>query len=82
MEPSGDVRPNVIALGAAIVVGVLWLAMAAASLVSAFQGLAHHRSDWWLAWFLVGILLGAAGLAAIGTTFWHQFKVKPGARAH
>lgn len=82
MEPATDVRPNLVALGAGIVVGVLWIAMAAASLVSAFQGLANHRSDWWLAWFLVGILLGAAGIAAIAATFWHQFKVKPGAHSH
>ncbi len=82
MEPSTDVRPSIIALGAGIIVGVLWLAMAVASLVSAFQGMANGRSDWWLAWFLVGILLGAAGLCAIGATFWHEYKVKPGARAH
>ncbi len=81
MERS-DLRPNVIALGAGIVVGVLWLAMALASLVSAFQGMANGRSDWWLAWFLVGILLAAAGLSAIGATLWHQFRVKPGPRAH
>ena len=77
-----NVRPNLIALAAGILVGVLWLAMATASLVSAFHGLANHRSDWWLAWFLVGILLAAAGLCAIGATLWHQFKVKPSAARH
>ena len=75
-------RPNLVALAAGLVVGVLWLAMAAWSLISAFQGLANGRSDWWLAWFLVGILLGAAGLCSIGATLWHQFKVKPGAALH
>ncbi len=75
-------RPNMVALAAGIVVGVLWLAMAFWSLVSAFQGLANGRSDWWLAWFLVGILLGAAGLCSIGATLWHQFKVKPSATLH
>ncbi len=75
-------RPNLVAIGAGVVVGVLWLAMAIASLVSAFQGLANGRSDWWLAWFLVGVLLAAAGLAAIGATLWHELKVKPSARSH
>ncbi len=74
--------PSVVALGAGIVIGVLWLAMAIASLVSAFQGLANGRSDWWLAWFLVGTLLGAAGLCAIGATLWHQFRVKAGSHGH
>ena len=74
--------PSVVALGAGIVVGVLWLAMATASLVSAFQGLANGRTDWWLAWFLVGVLLGAAGLCAIGATLWHQLKVKADTHAH
>lgn len=82
MENGREVRPSMVAIGAGIVVGVLWLAMALASLVSAFQGLANGRSDWWLAWFLVGILLAAAGLCSIGATLWHQFKVKPGAGAH
>ena len=82
MEKVREVRPNLVAIGAGMLVGVLWLAMATAALVSSFQGLANQRSDWWLAWFLVGILLGAAGLCAIGATLWHQFKVKPGAAAH
>ncbi len=75
-------RPNLVAIGSGVVVGVLWLAMAIASLVSAFQGLANGRSDWWLAWFLVGILLAAAGLSAIGATLWHEFRVKRSTRAH
>ncbi len=75
-------RPNLVALAAGLVVGVLWLAMALWSLISAFQGLANGRSDWWLAWFLVGILLGAPGLCSIGATLWHQFKVKPDAALH
>lgn len=82
MDREHDVRPNVIAIAAGTLVGVLWLALATAALVSAFQGLANHRTDWWLAWFLVGVLLGAAGLAAIGATLWHQFKVKPAAGSH
>ena len=76
------VRPSLVAIAAGIAVGVLWLLMASWSLVSAFQGLANHRSDWWLAWFLVGVLLAAAGLCAILATLWHQFKVKPGAALH
>jgi hypothetical protein len=72
-------RPSVVALGAGFLVGVLWLAMAMASLISAFQGLANGRTDWWLAWFLVGTLLAAAGLCAIGATLWHEFRVKRGA---
>lgn len=75
-------RPNLVAIAAGAVVGVLWLAMAITSLVSAFQGLANGRSDWWLAWFLVGTLLGAAGLTAIGATLWHELKVKPSSHGH
>ncbi len=75
-------RPNMVALAAGIIVGLLWLAMALWSLISAFQGLANGRSDWWLAWFLVGVLLGAAGLCSIGATLWHQLKVKPDAALH
>ncbi len=82
MEDVKEVRPNLVAIAAGVLVGVLWLAMAGASLASAFKGLANQRSDWWLAWFLVGILLGAAGLCSIGATLWHQFKVKPDAARH
>lgn len=71
-------KPNMVALGTGIVIGILWLAMAATSLWSAFVGLSLHRTDWWLAWLLVGLLLAAAGLSSIIATWHHQFRVKAG----
>lgn len=62
-------------LGTGIVIGVLWLAMAATTLWSAFRGAANGRSDWALGWGLVGALLLAAGLAAIAGSWWHEKRV-------
>jgi hypothetical protein len=76
MDDRPDLGPNWFALGAALLVGLIWLALATTCLVSAFQGAANGRADWWLAWFLVGTLLAAAGFAALGATVWHQFRVK------
>lgn len=63
-------------LGTGIVVGVLWLLMAAATLWSAIRGAANGREDWALAWGLVGGLLLVAGLAAIIGTWWHETRVR------
>lgn len=56
-------------------IGVVWLAMAVAALRSAARGLAANRSDWALAWGLVGVLLLAAGSAAAFGTWWHENRV-------
>lgn len=66
-------RHAFMALGALI--GVLWLAMATAALVSSVQGLRVDRPDWGLGWGLVGLLLLAAGLSAIIGTWNHQYRV-------
>ncbi|MGH7475197.1 MAG: hypothetical protein ACRELD_02815 [Longimicrobiales bacterium] len=60
---------------AGIGVGLVWIAMAAASLYSAARGYANHRYDWGLAWGLVGVLLLAAGIAALVGTWWHRTRV-------
>jgi hypothetical protein len=49
--------------------------MAATSLWSSARGYLNGRSDWGLAWLLVGILLLAAGIAAMVGTWWHQTRV-------
>lgn len=66
---------NTAALGAGFGIGILWLVMAATSLWSSARGFANDRPDWALAWGLVGILLAAAGTAAIVGTWWHQTRV-------
>ena len=66
-------RPRV--LGTGIVVGVLWLLMAATSIWSAMRGAANDRGDWALAWGLVGGLLTIAGLGAIIGSWWHENRV-------
>lgn len=66
-------RTIVMAVGAGI--GILWIGLAAVSLVSAARGLANGRSDWALGWGLVGILLAAAGAASVIGTWWHQYRV-------
>ena len=67
-------RPKV--LGTGIVIGVLWLLMAGASIWSAVEGGANGREDWALAWGLVGGLLAIAGLAAIVGSWWHETRVR------
>ena len=63
---------NTGALAAGFGIGILWVIMAITSLWSAARGFANDRSDWGLAWGLVGILLLAAGSAAMIGTWWHQ----------
>jgi hypothetical protein len=71
-----DYKPNPVALVAGLGIGVLWLLMAAVCLWSALHGARDNRSDWALAWGLVGTLLAAGGGAAIIGTLYHQFRVK------
>lgn len=60
-------------------VGVLWIAMAVTCLVSSARGYAHGRLGWGLAWLLVGVLLLAAGTAALVGTWWHLNRVRKAA---
>jgi hypothetical protein len=66
---------NAVALGAGFGIGVLWIVMAATALWSSLRGYANERYDWGLAWALIGVLLLAAGVAAIVGTWWHQTRV-------
>jgi hypothetical protein len=63
---------NTVALGAGFGIGILWVVMAVTSLWSAVRGYMNDRGDWALAWGLVGVLLLAAGLAAMIGTWYHQ----------
>ncbi len=62
---------NTVALGAGFGVGLLWLLMSATSLWSSVRGFSNQRSDWGIAWGLVGILLAAAGIGAMVGTWWN-----------
>lgn len=62
---------NTAALGTSFGIGVLWVFMAFTSLWSAVRGLLNQRYDWALVWGLVGLLLFAAGLAAMIGTWLH-----------
>lgn len=66
---------NTTALGVGFGIGVLWLVMAVTSLWSAVRGYLHGRTDWGIAWGLVGLLLLAAGIAAMVGTWYHQTRV-------
>ena len=58
------------------IIGILWLAMAAAVIWTSARGYANDRSDWGLGWAIVGFFLTAAGLSALIGTWWHNFRVK------
>jgi hypothetical protein len=62
---------NTLALGTGFGIGILWVLMAGTSLWSAVRGFSNDRSDWGVAWGLVGLLLLAAGIAAMVGTWWH-----------
>lgn len=67
--------PRLAAIVPGLLVGVLWLAMAAAAISTSARGYAHDRSGWGLGWGIVGFFLLAAGLAALVGTWWHNFRV-------
>lgn len=67
--------PRLVAIVPGLVIGVLWLAMAAAAISTSARGYAHDRSGWGLGWGIVGFFLLAAGLAALVGTLWHNFRV-------
>lgn len=66
---------NVTALVAGFGIGIVWVILAVLCLLSAARGYANDRLDWGLAWGLVGLLLLAAGIAAMVGTWWHQTRV-------
>jgi hypothetical protein len=74
--PTHEPPRNTVALGFGFIIGLLWVAMAVTSLVSAARGYGNHRYDWGLAWGLVGLLLLGAGLAAMVATWWHLTRVR------
>lgn len=57
---------------AGFTVGVLWVLLAIATLVSAVRGMAAGRPDWVLGWGLVGLLLMGAGLSALIGSWLHH----------
>lgn len=67
--------PRTIATIPGFVIGLLWLAMALATIWTAVRGYANNRSGWGLGWGLVGFFMLAAALAALAGTWWHNFKV-------
>jgi hypothetical protein len=69
--------PNKLALAAGFGIGILWVAMALWCLVSAIRGFSDNRPDYGLAWSLVGVLLLAAGSAALIGTWWHNLRPHP-----
>jgi hypothetical protein len=73
--PDSSGPQNTTALAAGFGIGVLWLLMAASCLWTAFRGYANGRPDWALVWSLVGVLLAAAGIAAMVGTWIHQTRV-------
>ncbi len=79
---SVEKRRTAIAWASGIIVGLLWIAMAATCIVSGLRGYANDRGDWGLAWTMIGTLLLVAGLAAIAGTWWHQRRVLRRASPH
>ena len=75
-------EPNkaVVAIGFGI--GVIWLAMALWCLVYGIKGYANQRTDYGLAWCVVGVLLLGAALSALIGTWWHQFVLPRRAEQH
>jgi hypothetical protein len=66
---------NTTALGAGFGIGIVWILLGGMALWSAVRGYMNERHDWGLAFLLVGLLLTAAGTAALVGTWWHQTRV-------
>jgi hypothetical protein len=76
MAPPAPQPPrHTVALGTGFGIGVLWLIMAVTALWSAWRGGANDRPDWALMWAIIGVLLLAAGIAAMVGTWWHLTRV-------
>jgi hypothetical protein len=72
-SPSGPQNVGALAFGFGL--GIVWVILASLCLLSAARGYANGRLDWGLGWGLVGVLLLAAGIAAMVGTWWHQTRV-------
>lgn len=80
MAGNGHAEPNKGAVAAGFGIGILWVAMALWCLFYGIKGYSESRTDYGLAWTVVGVLLMGAGLSALIGTWWHQFVLKR--RAH
>jgi hypothetical protein len=60
--------------------GVTWIVAALYTLMRAFGGISNDRYDYGVAWTTAGLLLLAAGVAALIGTWWHH--VRPASDAH
>jgi hypothetical protein len=69
--PQKSPPQNTAALGVGFGIGILWWIMGITSLWSSFRGYGNERYDWGLAWGLIGLLLLAAGTAAMVGTWMH-----------
>jgi hypothetical protein len=67
---------NTVALGVGFGIGVLWWIMAGTSLWSSFRGYDNGRWDWGMAWLVIGLLLLAAGTAAMLGTWLHLTRAR------
>jgi hypothetical protein len=67
---------NTVALGTALGIFLFWWWMAITCLWSSYRGYSHGRYDWGLIWGLIGLLLAAAGTAAMFGTWWHLSRVR------
>ena len=66
---------NTTALATGFGIGILWLLMAGTCFWTAVRGWSNDRPDWGLLWGMVGVLLTAAGVAAMVGTWWHLTRV-------
>ena len=66
---------NTVALGAGLGIFLLWWLMAVTCFWSSWRGYAHGRYDWGLMWLVIGLLLAAAGTAAMAASWWHLSRV-------
>jgi hypothetical protein len=72
-----DHAANKLAIAAGFGIGLLWIVIALWCLYSAINGFSDNRPDYGLAWSLAGVLLLAAGGAALIGTWWHQLRPHP-----
>ena len=70
-------QPNRLALASGFGIGIVWIASALFILYNAIRGFADHRPDYGMSWSLVGVLLLAAGVAALIGTWWHLLRRPP-----
>jgi hypothetical protein len=76
MAQNGN-RPNKLAVAVGFGIGLAWIAMALFTIARAVAGFNYNRPDYGLAWSLAGVLLLAAGVAALIGTWWHVLRVHP-----